>query len=444
MLYAGAGKACIDPEENMYPMPTHFGVCDDKYNSCYVRALALRDGKKQIVFVVYELSDYPKIEHLHAKLAEETGCRPEEIAIVVTHNHTSPCDECIFMESEQISEFCERYKPIEYRGAVEAVKQALGSLRPAKIGFGETRSGINVNRDYETLGGFWIEAPNFNGFSDKTLALLKVVDLNEKPIAVLMNYAAHATNCYFQKDFDGKTKLSGNFPGITCDFIEQYYGDGAVALWTSGAAGDQAPYMSHGTQLSYPDGYTTLVPTPDGAGYLQMEAIGRLHAEDAVRGLAKITEYADEADIEHIVSSVELPRQRNASTKHVVFRQGGTGPRKEGDKPVHEPYPVMERVPDEPVPVRMELVRIGDIAVLLAGAELYNHIGVEMKEASPYRKTFVMTHCHYHVGYVLDKDSAHHTVFQSFNEVVPGESEELILGCEAEMFRELHGRAADA
>ena len=439
MLRVGAGKANIDPYDDMYPMATHFGICDGKYNSCFCRAIVIDNNKRQLVIVAYELSDRPKIDNLNEKIAEETGCSPQDIIIVMTHNHSSPCDENINEIPEEIHERCERYKEIELMGGIEAVKMALASLRVARIGFGTTDSFINANRDLKTLNGYWVEAPNMDGNSDKTLSMVKFVDDKGKLIAAILNHCTHAVFTYLECDTDGKKKLSGNFPGITCDFLEKYYGNNSVVMWTSGAAGDQDPYILPFFQMDYPDGYTTRIQAASGTGYQMMEYIGRMHAVDAIHGINSITTYSDDIEIKHVVENTKLPRQitEGNDTGNRIYRMGGNGVRRSGDKALPLNVPKRYEDKEHPVEVRMELVILGDIAIILAGAELYCHIGQEMKAVSPYKNTFVVTHCYYHIGYVLDKDSENHLVFQAFNEIIPGKSEPMILACENKMFKRL-------
>ena len=65
--------------------------------------------------------------------------------------------------------------------------------------------------------------------------MVKIESVSGELIAVYMNYAMHAVSLFL----DGK--VSGDFPGAAERYIERLYNDKAVALWTSGAAGDQNP-----------------------------------------------------------------------------------------------------------------------------------------------------------------------------------------------------------
>ena len=89
---AGAARICIDPPLDAYPFPTNFCLCGSKYDSCYVRAAAIGNGERTILFAVYELSDIPSIPDLEVQLAQAAGIAPENVILAVTHNHSAPND----------------------------------------------------------------------------------------------------------------------------------------------------------------------------------------------------------------------------------------------------------------------------------------------------------------------------------------------------------------
>jgi len=451
MLKAGAGKACINPTTDMFPLPSpkrsDWGIkpiqTEAIYNDISVRALALDNGQDKMIFVVYECSGIPHVDGLKEAIAEETGFPADNVILLATHNHTGIKDAPFRPEDELSDEECacmERYKEIEKEGGLRAAAQAAASMRPARYGFGETLSYINTNRDYQTLGGYWVEARNLAGYSDKTLAIVKLIDEEGRLIAALLNHPTHATCCYLMQDADHIRKTSGNFNSIACDFVEQHYGNGAVCLWTSGAAGNQNPLLSHGLQYEYPDGWTSAVDYPDGVGFMQMELMGRTHGADAVKGIDSINAYSDEMQICHYRRSAYLPSQKRVDGDHMAFRMGGRGTDRSsisfGQIPAPSEGPEMADG-DEPVELRMQLILLGDIAIIGMNAEPYCEIGRDIKAASPFKNTFVVTHTDTKkAGYILDKSSKDHKVFQAFSQVKPGSSDELILECEQELFRE--------
>ncbi|MEJ2109482.1 MAG: hypothetical protein P8Z37_06125, partial [Acidobacteriota bacterium] len=66
-----------------------------------------------------------------------------------------------------------------------AIKAAKEKLQPARIGYGTGVSYINVNRNIiDRKTNKWWEGPNYDGPSDKTVAVIKYETTDGEPIAV--------------------------------------------------------------------------------------------------------------------------------------------------------------------------------------------------------------------------------------------------------------------
>ncbi len=109
-------------------------------------------------------------------------------------------------------------------------------MTPARLGYGTGVSHINVNRQIvDPKTGRWWEGPNYEGPSDKTVAVLKFETVAGDPIAVYYNYAVHAV---LAGQLD---QVSGDIPGAASRYVEASFDDRIVAAWSSGAASDQNP-----------------------------------------------------------------------------------------------------------------------------------------------------------------------------------------------------------
>ncbi len=450
-LSAGAAKVSITPGPDMFPVPistkTDFGVAPiittGPYDDMDCRALALRYDEEELLLLVYELGGHPPIADLEEQLAEATGFPADRIVVAATHNHTAGgAGGGVKKLSPELASWTEENTLLLQNAGIRAAKEAVSSLRPARYGYGETQSYVNVNRDLQTLGGFWVEGRNLAGYSDKTLQAVKFVDEDGNLIAALLDYGCHNTCCYMMRDADHEGKTSGNMSGVACRFVEEHYGNGAVCLWVSGAAGDQNPLLSHGLQYEYPDGYTSAVSYPDGIGFMMMEYLGRTHGADAVRCLDGIDCETDRMPMLTSGCTVGLVAQKRADGEDgsgQPVRQGGLGLRPEGEAAgvVAPPVlPQMEEDPSHTNPMDMKLFVLGDIAVIFTNGEMYAKLGTRMKERSPYKKTLLVTHAlPGRTGYILDEESKDHTVFQAFGPNKPGASDGIILEGVSELFR---------
>ena len=119
---------------------------------------------------------------------------------------------------------------------VESARLAKRAWLTARIGYGTGVSYFNVNRNIiDPKTRRWWEGPNYEGPSDKTVAVIAFETPSGEPIAVYYNYAMHAVTV-------GQLDLvSGDAPGTASKYIEDSFDGNVVALWSSGAAGDQNP-----------------------------------------------------------------------------------------------------------------------------------------------------------------------------------------------------------
>lgn len=443
----GAGMASLDVPFEEYPAMTFSAVCEDKYDDCNCRAIAIESGDKKVLLLAFELSDIPEVDNFEEKIATATGYSPEDVIITVTHNHTSPCDRGARGSSDEARrDFRKRFLKIEEESGISAARMAVNSLRPAKYGYGEINSYINLNeitRDPEI--GYYCD-DEANGYSDKTLAILKFVDENDSPICVLMNHCTHAT-CAMDLDINGKNATSGNFTGITSRFLEDYYGNGLIAAWTSGAAGNQHPILHGRFRMTYTDGYVTRPELPAGAAHVLMEHVGRQHAIDAINCIDRIKDYTDEIELNHVKTSIQLPNQKNLAKngdKPPVRKNYGTGVR--SNQPVPAPgfvEPTIVDDPDHPSTLNMELLYLGDIAIVGLGCELFCQIGRDIKNSLPAKHTIVITHTPgyvgdnpHAVGYIVDKSSltSHHQ--KLYRNLKPGFYDDMIVEACKQMYHD--------
>ena len=61
--------------------------------------------------------------------------------------------------------------------------------------------------------------------------------------------------------------------------------------------------------------------------------------------------------------------------------------------------------PGNDVEVRLSAIKIGDIIFAGVNGEVFNQIGVKLKNQSPYSNTFFLTHCNGSCGYLVSDDA---------------------------------------
>jgi len=215
-LKAGVGRSKITPKIGAeligYVNRPSTGVHDD----IHVRALVLDDGKTALALVSVELLwlQDSLIADIREAVAESCDLKPEQIFIWTTHTHSGPAPHHADDWTTPLHELI-----------ADAVVEAYEARQPAKlgVGFGQLY-GYSINRR-------WLNRP-----IDPSVAVIRVDSADGKRLAVVGNYACHAVVMGYDS-----LLISGDWPGYSSRHLETFLGNGAVALFGQGGAGDINP-----------------------------------------------------------------------------------------------------------------------------------------------------------------------------------------------------------
>lgn len=432
-LRVGAAKRNINPTDAMLPYPSfNREPYTAVFSDCNTRAIVIDNGETLAAIINFDLGGVPKPEPLKEEIEARTGISKEHIFMAATHNHTA-CD-MVFSPEEEAQGKLRTYMAHVEDQVLAAVCEAKESMRPARYGYGEGKSYVNGNRDMATELGTFTQGYEPEGYCDRTVSVMKFVDEDDKLIAAVANYGMHATLGYFDVDADGKTKVSGNIPGVAADYAENRYGDGSVVIWTSAAAGDQNPQL-YCLRDYEQNGFPSMARTIPGLQYNLITLMGKQHGVDICKAINGITAYNQNMPLKFGQAYIPLPGQTfpegtnmqwiNDITNHIY-------PLKEGEK---LPDPIL--TPDKKIPLYLQEAVFGDVAFVGLAAEIYALIGKACKEVSPYRKTMVVTHVDRSIGYIIDKTSVDHFCFEQFGPVQAGVCDGLIAEGVRKLFDEL-------
>ena len=352
-LYAGAAKVDVTPDVKDLPA-TSQGILDH----CYVRVIVFGNGSTKAAFVTFDAggANAQVAQYVDEHAAAELGIPVGNIIYNGTHTHSGSA-----VRGEELT-----------NRVWGAVKQAVANMKPAKVGYGDGVCHLNVKRDlFDPERGTWWEGPDYDGKSDKTVAVIYFEGLDGKPIATYFNYAMHAV-------ITGNTdKVSADFPGEAETYIESRYGDDFVASFASGAAGDQNPlyfqqtfdlrniriadYAARGEDIS-----NKMPPGGQGLDRTKPE-VQRLLGEQE-----RMIRFETNVTINCARKIVDVPGRRQLNGGG---RAGYAGQYEDG--------------PD--VQIGLSLIMLDDIPVTAVASEVYNQIAVELKEKSPYKRTMMTT-----------------------------------------------------
>jgi hypothetical protein len=385
------------------------------HDHIYVRAIVLSDGTNQAALLAWELVDMPTEvwERLSRRITKELGILTENLLLAAVHDHSAPTPAETY---ETPSPATIAYTTKVENDAFEAVRQAKANLRPAKFGFGTGKAYVNINRrEYFPKMGWWWLGYNPEGPSDKTVAVLKFTDLAGKPIALFINYPVHAV--VMGPD---NLAITGDLAGATSRYVEQYYqgkiptrGDAGwdlelrpeeqvsegspVAVWTSGAAGDQNP-----------------ISTDRGEDFTMVDGLGRILGEESVRTANRITVMSSQARIEGSQRVITCPGRRV-----------GPGPTPRTNYTFEDA---------DPVNIRLSLLKINDVALTGVSGEVFTHIYQHLKQESPFNDTIMVTHANGFGDYIPSDDAFEPISYENTaSELKPGCAENGIVNGLLEM-----------
>ena len=225
-LRAGAAKMDITHPDH----PTRPG------DKLYAKALVLTDGETTAVIITvdavalaeigYIKNDY--LANVRAALQEDLKIKPESVLINASHCHGVVC-----------ADIAQR--------TVQAVKEAHKKLEPVKAGVGTGREDrIMENRRLKLKSGK--EADVRHAYSlppddevagvgpvDSEIGILRLDRQSGGTLAVVYNFACHP----IQGVAGGEN--TADITGFASQVIEDNLGDGAIALFVQGCAGDINP-----------------------------------------------------------------------------------------------------------------------------------------------------------------------------------------------------------
>ena len=444
-LEAGAARVEITPDASALPRPY-----TSIHDSLYARAIYLDSGHDRAVLLNADVGGIANAiaDKVATEISRELGIPEANILISATHDHSAifggPRPPGLAVPGNAATSPAEAFMNRLESGLVQAARTARDRMQPARIGYGTGALYLNVNRDaIDEQTRLWSQEPNLDAPSDKTLAVIKIESLNGDLIAIYINYAMHANSLFL----DGM--VSGDFPGEAERYIERTYNDKPVALWTSGAAGDQNPlylrangkisearihavmdveHVDLGTAIMHAmfagDPEADKIPIDPIAMEQSLELVkseGQFTAEEALRVMSNIRVMTSDVKIEGLQHELTCPARRRLDSG----REGAPGKYEDSSDPVR---------------FKIGALRIGDIVLGSANAELYNMIGQKIKSGSKFRDTIMVTLTNgmANSGYVPTDDAFGRYTFQVLSSSLkPGCAEQGIVSGVDQMIEEI-------
>ena len=278
--------------------------------------------------------------------------------LCATHSHSAPA---LALDSQKSHSNNVQYTQWLQGKLVEVAGQALQHLGPIEIGVGSGSSPVGANRREVVIGKEGqpkiILGRNPSLMTDREVQVLKLIRPGEQSItSLLFAYNTHSTALGARNN-----SVSGDVHGLTAQFLENYYGPAVVATGFAGASGNIDPWYRVLSGFKTNNGW---IPEPI--------LLGTLLGEEVVHVIDGIGTVITNTAIKTAWKTITLPA-------------------KSGDE---------ESTTGLTASMNITVASLGDIAFVGWGGEVFNEIGKALKEKSPFRYTFVLTHCNGAAGYL--------------------------------------------
>ncbi|NQU85942.1 MAG: neutral/alkaline non-lysosomal ceramidase N-terminal domain-containing protein [Mariniphaga sp.] len=359
-IKVGVAKVCITPEVPIqmsgYESRTEpfKGVHDDLFASASV----FSDGINKAVLISVDVIGFSNsfYEETVSRINNKTGIKKEAILLSAVHTHGGPVSKSY---ETNVSPAIEKYVNELQDKIVNVVIEASGKIQPVKIGTGKGICNMNINRRARFAdGSIWL-GRNPDGICDHEVSVVRIDDLENNPIAVLVNWPCHGTVGGQENYY-----ITGDWPGSTARYIEKELGDNVIVQVTAGASGDINPI--YGPNDKFDD----------------IEAIGMLLGEEAVI----------------ITEKIKTATSGGINTINKVITA-------EGKKRLASRQPNQKLEPGTDRNINLSVIKIGDLVFAGISGEVMNEIGLKIKVDSPFENTIVVTHCNGNSGYLCTDEA---------------------------------------
>jgi hypothetical protein len=420
-LRAGAAQVDITPQAGVHLAGDVGSYRPAKLvgEPIFAKALVLESGGRKLCLVTLDVTivTAPYTAMIRQGAADRFGLEPDAVMVHATQTHSAP-SLGHFMVDEEFPAFPPEFEWVrggsdEYSAwaaerAVQALGQALGALEPVQIG---AASGIEgrfahnrraVGRDgrvgmpgpkwQEPLGPTWIRY--IEGPIDPEVGVVCLRGESLRVPALLAHYTCHPVHVF------PKPIVSPDWPGALSDELRATHGEGCVPLILNGACGNINPW-----------------PPFDPEYVEDHRRMGRALAETVEKVLQTLT-FTDEAAVDWRVRHLKIPLRDVPPAELEWARKvldesplpawtDDTRTRVSHDWMAAASIWSVElmRRRDASLDYEVQVLRIGDVAIVGLPGEPFVEGQLQIKLASPTVPTYI-AHCTSHyVGYVPTREA---------------------------------------
>jgi hypothetical protein len=390
----------------------------------YAKALCLQNDQVTLIILTLDMGNLTAeaVAKIRGRVHRATGTPEDHILISYSHTHSGPPQfvprHLVWLERmmqmrgdwQDIPQWTNLLVRVIASAAIEAWRQR----QPARLGFGRGEAtGISFNRRRGDEGAL-----------DTEVMVLLATDLNDVPLAVLVNFGCHPV--VLRHD---TLLYTADYPWAMMELVEAVY-PGAVAMFAQGAAGNVGPLRHFWWRLD------------DARRFDNAERMGRILGAEAVKVVNRILLRGCQSDVSLAAAStvVPLPQEEQPTLEEAEILIGTVQneiaeaqARLDSHIATHGDHPEDQRQmftghvvgraqaslvwaeamrdmarKGEVVPQRqceVQVMRLGDARLVSMAGEVFNELGQEVKDALGRGSTFFLGYANGECGYIPTPDS---------------------------------------
>ena len=370
------------------------GPLSAHHDPLYATALVFSDGSMTAAWLACDLLylEARIVNEVRVEVERRTGIAPGSVTLSCTHTHYGPVTS---YRSEDPLVASYRANLIQLLAG--AVQEAAADMQPAYVGVGWGASDIGVNRREKRPDGTVVLGQNPSGPIDRAVGVLRIDAAPSEampdgcPLACVVNFQCHPVSQTGQVDH-----ISADFPGKMCEVVEMLAE--IPCLYLQGASGNiNASIMRPEYEPARTLGVRLGCEVVRVWETIQTGPAAGLEVCSGVAHLPKIR-YGSQENAAALVASLEAEIERYQADPATIGRLQWAERRLERAQRVLESWTT--GVLEDPIEVELQAWRIGDLALVASPGEIFNQIGVRVKEGSPASETFFVGYANDSIGYI--------------------------------------------
>lgn len=365
----------------------------------YVTALLIEDNEKQSVLLSYDLIMLDEALTMQIKevVATVVGCKKEHIIVSFIHTHAAPETgiKSVFNDADKGAR--PGYRELLIDKARQAVEKIKNQLEEVELFYATT-----------TIEGYYSNRNSIHKPCDKSANLFRFIRKDQSLLAMMVNMSCHPTVLGAQNYL-----ISADlFGAIRTSLSEKYDCD---VLMMQGAAGDMG-----NRQYRQGNDQKELFRMRDGIVPQLVQALSWKRID------GNVVEYFDTQYIMDYDLDLSELKQRLKVNEEQLSTEKDANQIKLLSSGVKALRNVIAQGNHAHLVFRGKIIKIGNCILVCIPCELFNQLGVQIKQAFRQYHVIIWGYCDYLVGYLVEAEEYGKSYESIATQIKQGMSEQYV------------------